>query len=116
MWAMDQQDAAGFIALCWLIGAFLLMARSVQRGRALADQLALRHAETYEALGRPRPGYLYSARRDRFAQFVARREYEDLDDPVLSAEFDAYRRAEARLVISIIASMVVVAGLALLVS
>jgi hypothetical protein len=84
------------------------MAHSVRRGRSLADKLAERHPEAYEALGRPRPGYLNGVRRDKFAQFVARRGYEALADPVLASEFDAYRRSEARLVVCILASMLVV--------
>ena len=39
---------------------------------------------------------------------MARRDYESLSDPVLAAEFDAYRKSEARLVISVIASLLVV--------
>jgi len=60
-------------------------------------------------VGRPRPGFLYSVRRNRFAQFVARREFEELGDPELAAQFQDYRRSETRLVLSILASMVVVA-------
>ncbi len=109
MSGMESETVAGLVALGWLIGAFLLMARSVQRGRNLADTLATRHPETYEVLGRPRPGYLHSVRRSRFSQFVAHREFENLGDPALAAQFEAYRKAEARLVLSIIVSMVVVA-------
>lgn len=47
-------------------------------------------------------------RRDRFAQFVARRAYRGLDDPELAADFEAYRDAEARLIVFILAFMVVV--------
>jgi len=97
------------VALGWLVGAFVLMARSIQQGRELAAKLAARHPETYEALGRPRPGYLDSLRRDRFAQFVARRQFESLADPVLAAQFEDYRKSEARLVLSLIASLAVVA-------
>jgi hypothetical protein len=79
----------------------------------LAERLAERHPEAYEALGRPRPGYLDSVRRDRFATFVARRGYETLSDPVLASEFDAYRKSEARLVISVLASMMAVFALVL---
>ena len=110
---MEPDKAVALIALGWLIGAFLLMARSIQKGRELAAKLAARHPETYEALGRPRPGYLDSVRRDRFAQFVARRQFENLSDPVLAAQFEGYRKSEARLVFSILASLAVVALLVL---
>jgi len=102
------EQGAALLAVAWLIGAVLVMGQSIRRGRSLAEKLAERHPEAYEALGRPRPGYLYSVRRDTFAQFVARRGYEDLADPVLTTEFDAYRRSEARLVVSILASMFLV--------
>jgi hypothetical protein len=110
---MEFEKVVGLVALAWLAGSFLLMARSIRTGRALAEALAARHPETYEALGRPRPGYLESARRTRFARFVGRREFENLRDGSLCAEFEAYRRSEARLVISVIASGAIVALLAL---
>jgi hypothetical protein len=106
---MESEKLLGLVALGWLIFAFILMARSVQRGKKLADTLATRHPETYEALGRPRPGYFHSARRSRFAQFVARREYDDIGDPALSAEFEAHKKSETRLVLSLVASLVVLA-------
>ena len=83
---MELEKAVGLIALGWLIGALLLMGRSIRRGRELAETLARRHPKIYEALGRPRPGYLHSVRRDRFAQFVGRREYENLADADLSLD------------------------------
>lgn len=107
------QHATVTLALVWLIGSMLLMMRSIRRGRALAVELALRHPDVYEALGKPRPGYLDSARRDRFARFIARREYETLSDPVLAARFEDYRRAEARTIVAIFAAMVAVCLLAL---
>lgn len=113
---MEAKTAAGLVALIWLIGSLLLMVRSIRRGRDLAQALAARHPETYEALGRPLPGYLESVRRTRFAQFVGRREFENLADGWLSTQFEAYRRAEARLVLCILASGLVVALLALAVS
>ena len=109
---MESETAVGLVALSWLIGSFLLMARSIRSGRDLAEALAARHPATYEALGRPRPGYLESVRRTRFAQFVGRREFENLADGSLSAQFEAYRKSEARLVLSILASGVIVALLA----
>lgn len=109
---MDSETAVGLLALGWLFGSLLLMARSIRRGRALAETLAARHPATYEALGRPRPGYLESVRRTRFAQFVGRREFENLVDESLCAEFEAYRKSEARLVVFILASGALVALLA----
>lgn len=106
---MESETLLGLVALGWLIVACLLMARSVQRGKKLADSLATRHPETYEALGRPRPGYFHSARRSRFAQFVARREYDNIGDPGLSAEFETHKKSETRLVLSLVASLVVLA-------
>jgi hypothetical protein len=106
---MGLEKAVALIALAWLIGALLLMARSIRKGRELAERLAKRHPEIYKALGRPRPGYLHSVRRDRFARFVGRREFEDLADPDLSAQFEEYRKLDARLVLSVLAGLVVVA-------
>jgi hypothetical protein len=88
------------------------MARSIRKGRQLADALAARHPKIYQALGRPRPGYFESVRRTRFAQFVGRREFEKLADASLSADFEAYRKSEARLIICILASGVLLAVLA----
>jgi len=109
---MDSETAVGLLALTWLVGSLLLMVRSIRRGRALAEALAVRHPATYEALGRPRPGYLESVRRTRFARFVGRREFETLADGPLRAELEAYRKSEARLVVSILVSGVVVVLLA----
>ncbi len=109
---MESEKAVGLVALGWLVGSFLLMARSIRRGRDLAEALATRHPATYEALGRPRPGYLESVRRTRSAHFVGRREFENLADGSLSAQFKAYRKSEARLVLSIVGSGVIVALLA----
>jgi len=100
---------SGLIALAWLIGALLVMSRSIRSGRAAAAALAARHPELYESLGRPRPGYFHSVRRGRFAQFVARREYENLGDPMLSAQFEAHRKSEARHLLFVVASLLVVA-------
>jgi len=110
---MEPEKIVGFIALGWLIGSVLLMARSIRRGRVLADELAARHPATHEALGRPRPGFLESVKRTRFAQFVGRREFENLSDRPLVAQFEAYRRSEARLIVSILASGGIVVLLAL---
>lgn len=102
---MDPQKAVGLVALAWLVGAFLLMARSVQRGRRLAEDLATRHPRLYESLGRPRPGYFDSIQRSRFARFVGSREFEALPDPPLAARFEKHRRAEARLLVSLLTSL-----------
>ena len=102
---MESDQVLGLIALGWLIGAVLLSARLVRRGRQLTAAFATQHPEVYEALGRPQPGFLQSARRSRFSQFMARREYENLDDPALSARFEGYRKAEARLLFSLLASL-----------
>ena len=109
---MDSEKIFGLIALSWLICSFLLMAKSIRGGRELAEALAARHPETYEALGRPRPGYFDNVRRTRFAQFVGHREYEGLSDELLSSRFEAYRKSEARLIMSILATGVVLALLA----
>ena len=105
---MSVEQTVAVVALAWLCGAMLLMGQSIRRGRDLAAELAKRFPGEYEAMGRPRPGYLHSTRRNRFARFVAQREYEALPDPALAMEFDAYRQQEARLVVSLLVSMGVV--------
>lgn len=109
---MESEKALALIALGWLVGSFLLMARSIRRGRELAQELRARHPETYEALGRPRPTYFENVRRTRFAQFVGRREFENLADGALSAKFEAYRKSEARVVLWILVTGGIVALLA----
>jgi hypothetical protein len=111
--SMKFENVLAVIALTWLVASVLLMARSIRRGRELAEALAARHPATYEALGRPRPGYFESVRRTRFAQFVGRREFASLTDGSLSAEFEAYRRSESRLVLCILVSGAIVASLVL---
>ena len=110
---MEPEKLLAIIALVWLIASVSLMSRSIRRGRELADALALHHPELYEELGRPRPGYFESVRRNRFARFVGRREYEDRVDASLATRFEAYRKSEARFVISILASGAVIALLVL---
>lgn len=112
---MEIEQIVALVAVGWLAGALLLMGGSIRRGRQLATELANRHPAVYEKAGRPCPGYLYSVRRDRFAQFVARRQYAQLSDPVLAAEFEAFRKSEARLVISLLFSMALVFGAVLFV-
>jgi len=111
--SMEHEKALALVALVWLIVSFLAMALSIRRGRELAYVLAARHPETYEALGRPRPGFFESARRTRFARFVGRREFEKLADQTLTAQFDAYRMSEARIVVSAVLSGGVLALLVL---
>lgn len=105
---MESDQVLGLIAVGWLITAILLAASLIRKGRKLAKALATQHPELYEALGRPQPGYLQSDRRSRFSQFIANREYENLDDPALSAQFEDYRKAEARLLLFLLASLGVV--------
>ena len=101
---MESETLFGILALTWLAGSLLSMARMIRIGRSLADTLARRYPETYAALGRPRPSFFEGVRRTRFAQFVGRREFEDLPDRSLSARFDAYRKSEAWLIVIILAS------------
>jgi hypothetical protein len=101
---MEPEKVLAVAAMIWLIVSFLAMARSIRHGRELAEMLAARHPETYEALGRPRPGYFESARRTRFSRFVGRREFEQLGDEILAAHFETYRKNEARIVLSAILS------------
>jgi hypothetical protein len=77
------------MAMGWLV-------RSVQYGRRLAEQLAQRDPDRYEALGSPTPGYFDSIRRNRFFRFVMRAEFRSLSDPALAEQFEAYRRTEIR--------------------
>jgi hypothetical protein len=112
---MQIEDVVAYIALAWLIIAMLFIARSIRRGQALADTLAMRHREKYKAWGEPRPGFLHHERRDRFARFVAQRKYLELGDSRLAAQFEAYRKDERRLMLVVISTMVIMGGLVLLV-
>jgi hypothetical protein len=58
--------------------------------------LALRRPERFEALGRPRPGWWDSIRRDRFFRFVMQRGHSDLGDPPLVERFERYRSMQVR--------------------
>lgn len=113
VFGMEPEKTVAVLALCWLITSVILLARSIRRGRALAIELATRYPETYDALGRPQPGFFQSARRSRFAQFIMRREYETLGDSDLCARFEDYRSAELRLLVVVLVSMIVVALLVL---
>ena len=110
---MQQEDAIAFAAAAWLVSAAVLVVRSVRRGRALADALATRHAEKFEELGRPRPGYFDSVRRGRFERFVMQRGYRELDDPPLLEEFERHRRSEVQLLIALLSGLVAVSLLIL---
>jgi hypothetical protein len=110
---MNLETTIGILALVWLVVSVLLMTRFIRIGRDLSEVLAVRHPKTYEALGRPRPGFFYSSRRTKFAQFVGQREYEQLDDAPLSNKFDTYRKSEARFILSILAIGAIVALLGL---
>jgi hypothetical protein len=112
---MDLNKLLGLILLCWLIGAIVLMLRSLRKGRGLAKTLATNHPKTYRSLGRPRPGYFQSVRSRRFARFIARREYENIDDTALSARFEKHRKDEARLVMGLLVSLLIVFSLVLVV-
>jgi len=106
---MEAEKIAGYIALAWLIGSVLLAARLVRKGRALVETLARRYPAVYDSLGRPNPGFLFSARRNSFTLFMLHREYENLGDPDLAARFEAYRKAEGRLLLILLSSLAVVA-------
>jgi len=106
---MQFESVVGLIALVWLIVAFLIMARFVHRARKLADELATRDPLIYESLGRPYPGFFASSRRTKFAQFVGRREFENLSDAWLCEQFENYRKQEIRLIVSILGSGAVIA-------
>lgn len=110
---MNPEKVLAIIALGWLIVSVSLMSRSIRRGRELSDALALHHPELYEELGRPRPGYFESVRRNRFSRFVGRREFENVVGASLAAQFEAYRKSEARSVMTIVGSGVVIALLVL---
>lgn len=106
---MELEKIPGLILLAWLIGSVLLMAGLVRKGRRLTAVLARRHPETYETLGRPQPGFFQSVRRRQFARFISSRAYENIDDPALSAQFEDYRKAEIRLLVAVLLSLVIVA-------
>lgn len=112
---MVPEKILAIVALVWLIVSVSLMSRSIRRGRELSDALALHHPALYEELGRPRPGYFESVRRNRFARFVGRREFANAVDASLVARFEAYRKSEMRSVLTIVGSGAVIALLILLV-
>ena len=105
---MEFEKLMGLIVLAWLLGSVFLMARMIRRARKLVSLLEARYPEFYAAAGRPRPGFLHSLRRNRFSQFIARREYENIGDPSLAARFEQYRKAEGRLLVYVLASLVLV--------
>lgn len=81
----------------------VLLASSVRRGRTLCDELARRHPAEYERLGRPRPGYFDSARRNAYLRFVLQRGFAALEDPVLVEAFARLRRSELRQLVFLLA-------------
>ncbi len=89
------------MAMGWLV-------RSVQYGRRLAEQLAQRDPDRYEALGSPTPGYFDSIRRNRFFRFVMQAEFRSLTDAALVDQFEAYRRTEIRGLVVILSTLVAV--------
>ena len=93
---MDLESAVAAAAAGWLAMAMGWLVRSVQYGRRLAEQLAQRDPDRYEALGSPRPGYFDSLRRNRFFRFVMQAEFRSLTDAALVDQFEAYRRTEVR--------------------
>ncbi|MDX1736145.1 MAG: hypothetical protein R3228_17345 [Halioglobus sp.] len=105
---MEPEQLFGALLLSWLFGSVLLIVQLTLRGRRLAAEFAARYPELYEALGRPRPGLLYSARRTRFTQFVVRRDFEQAGDARMNAKFEDYRRREARLLLVLLVSLCVV--------
>jgi hypothetical protein len=105
---MEIEKVLGLIVVGWLIAAVLLMARLVRKGRKLMAVFATRYPETYEALGRPKPGFLQSARRSRFSEFISLRAYKDLCDPALCDQFEEYRKAEVCLLLCSLVSLVIV--------
>jgi len=112
---MGPERAVAYLAVGWLVVALGVLARSLRRGRELADALAARHPQTYEALGRPRPTWLDSVQRDRFARFVGRREFREIADPPLVAEFEAHRRTEVRELAFVLSTLGLVGALVLVV-
>ncbi len=110
---MDPEKILALVSLVWLIASVAMMARFKRHGQQLAEMLAMRHPDLYEELGRPAPTYFESLKRNRFARFVGRREFENVVDPSLAVRFEEYRKAEARAVISIVASGAVIALLVL---
>jgi hypothetical protein len=86
---MDLESAVAAAAAGWLAMAMGWLVRSVQYGRRLAEQLAQRDPDRYEALGSPRPGYFDSLRRNRFFRFVMQAEFRSLTDAALVDQFEA---------------------------
>jgi len=110
---MNPEEALAYTALAWLVVGWILFSRSIRRGRELSDTLAARHPRTYEALGRPRPGYVDSIRSSRFGRYVGRQEFRALADPPLVAAFEHHRRAERQLVIFLLSTLGVIGVLVL---
>jgi hypothetical protein len=91
--------AIGIVGAAFLAGSIVAISSSIRLGRTLAQEIEQRHPDVYEDIGRPVPTYFESARRSRFLQFVMRREYLELPDPMLIERFEQYRRSQIRLVV-----------------
>ena len=111
---MNPEKILALVSLVWLVASVAFMAKSKRHGQRLAEALAMRHPELYEELGRPAPTYFESVKRNRFARFVGRREFENRVDPSLVAQFEAFRKSEARAVMIILGSGALLALLVLL--
>ena len=110
---MDLESAVAAAAAGWLAMAMGWLVRSAQYGRRLAEQLAQRDPDRYEALGSPTPGYFDSIRRNRFFRFVMRAEFRSLTDAALAEQFEAYRKTEIRGLVVVLSTLAIL-GVAVL--
>lgn len=101
----------GIIAATWLLSGVLLMFLLIRRGRRLVSILEKEEPEIYERHGRPQPGFFESSRRRRFSQFLAQREYLNINVGELADQFERYRRDENRLLASLLGTLAFVGGL-----
>jgi len=108
---MNAEKAVAGVALAWLISGVILLTLSVRRGRALSRKFAAQFPEKFEELGQPCPSVLPSVHGSRFAQFLAAKEYLELADSSLRAQFDDHRKRENRLLVLLLLSLGVVGGL-----
>jgi hypothetical protein len=102
---MELENLIAAAAAGWLAMAMTWLVRSVQYGRRLAEQLAQRDPDRYQALGSPKPGYFDSLRRTRFFGFVMQAEFRSLNDAALVNQFEAYRRTEIRGLVLVLSSL-----------
>ena len=108
---MDWQYVVGLVALIWLIGSVVTMALDVRRGRVLCQELQERHSVLFDTLGRPCPAILPTSQSRQFAQFLASRRYNEVPDATLQSRFLSYHRQETQLLIALLVSLAIVAGL-----